>query len=60
MPMNQFLFDHQLAAMKADGSGSARERKQAADVMQEYARRILEWRKAKGLSVQGWPRETLG
>ena len=33
MPMNKFLFDHQLAAMKADRSGSAEERVAAADMV---------------------------
>lgn len=55
MPMNQFLFDHQLAAMKVDRSGSAEERKDALAAMGGSANRIGEWRKANGLSVQGWP-----
>lgn len=57
MPMNRFLFDHQLAAMKVDRSGSAEERKEAIDLMGERAKRITEWRKANGLPNLGWPRE---
>lgn len=57
MPMNQFLFDHQLAAMKADRSGSAEEHKEAADLMGARAKRMTEWRKANGLSSHGWPRD---
>ncbi len=57
MPMNQFLFDHQLAAMRADRSGSAGERKEAFEAMAGRAKRIAEWRKANGLSNLGWPRD---
>lgn len=57
MPMNQFLFDHQLAAMKLDRSGSAEERKEAIDLMGKRAKRMAKWRKANGLSHQGWPRD---
>ncbi len=57
MPMNRFLFDHQLAAMKVDRSGSAEERKQAIDLMGGRAKRIAEWRRANGLSNLGWPRD---
>ncbi|RGP40867.1 hypothetical protein BPTFM16_01160 [Altererythrobacter insulae] len=57
MPMNQFLFDHQLAAMKIDHSGSTEERKEAAKLLSGRARRIAEWRKVKGLSNQGWPND---
>ena len=41
MPMNKFLFDHQLAAMKV---GSR-------------AKRMADWRKANGLSNAGWPQD---
>lgn len=57
MPMNQFLFDHQLAAMKVDHSGSAEERKEAFKAMGDRAERIANWRKTSGLSVLGWPRD---
>ena len=57
MPMNQFLFDHQLAAMKVDRSGSAEERTESVDQLGGRAKRIAEWRKANGLSNQGWPRD---
>ena len=57
MPMNQFLFDHQLAAMKVDRSGSAEARKEAFEAMGGRAKRIAEWRKANGLSDMGWPRD---
>lgn len=57
MPMNQFLFDHQVAAMKVDSSGSTEERKAAADLMGDTAKRMAVWRKAHGLSDQGWPRD---
>lgn len=57
MPMNQFLFDHQLAAMKADRSGSAAERKETFEVMGGHAKRIAEWRKTNGLPNLGWPRD---
>ena len=57
MPMNQFLFDHQLAAMKTDQSGSAEERLEALETMGGRAKRIAEWRKANGLSNTGWPRD---
>ena len=55
MPMNKFLFDHQLAAMKVDRSGSAEEREEAADLMGGRAKRIAEWRKDNHLSNHGWP-----
>lgn len=57
MPMNQFLFDHQLAAMKVDRSGSAEERKEAIDLMGERGKRITQWREVNGLSNLGWPRD---
>lgn len=57
MPMNKFLFDHQLAAMKIDRSGSAEERAGAIAAMDGRARRIAHWRKANGLSNVGWPRD---
>ena len=57
MPMNQFLFDHQLAAMKIDRSGSAIERKKSVELMGTRAKQIAEWRKANGLSNIGWPRD---
>lgn len=57
MPMNQFLFDHQLAAMKVDRSGSAEERKDAVNLMGERAARITDWRKENGLSNLGWPHD---
>ena len=55
MPMNEFLFDHQLAAIKVDRSGSAEEREEAANLMDDRAKRIAEWRKDNHLSNQGWP-----
>ncbi|XUU59966.1 hypothetical protein ACRAQ6_10350 [Erythrobacter sp. HA6-11] len=57
MPMNQFLFDHQVAAMKVDRSGSPEERKEISELIGTRAKRIAEWRKANGLSNQGWPRD---
>ena len=57
MPMNQFLFDHQLAAIKVDRSGSADERAQAMELLGGRAKRIAEWRKARGLSNLGWPHD---
>lgn len=50
MTINQFLFDHQLAAMTADRSGSAKEREQAFEAMGGRAVQIAEWRNANGLS----------
>jgi hypothetical protein len=55
--MNQFLFDHQLAAMKVDGSGSAEERKKSVELMGAKAKQIADWRKARGLSNIGWPND---
>ena len=55
MPMNKFLFDHQLAAMKADRAGSLEERKQAFELMGKRAKRMADWRKTNGLSDTGWP-----
>ena len=55
MPMNQFLFDHQLAAIKADQSGSAEQRKDAFEAMGDRAKRIAKWGKTNGLSNLGWP-----
>ena len=60
MPMNKFLFDHQLAAMKVDRSGTAEERKDAIDLLGARAKRMAEWRKTNGLSGQGWPRDERG
>ncbi|MFN2100923.1 hypothetical protein [Altererythrobacter sp. MF3-039] len=57
MPMNQFLFDHQLAAMQADGSGSAEERKETLDLIGTRAKQITKWRKKNRLSNTGWPRD---
>lgn len=57
MPMNKFLFDHQLAAMKVDRSGSAEERKEAFEAMGNRAQRIANWRKTNGLTDLGWPRD---
>ena len=55
MPMNKFLFDHQRAAMEADRSGSAEERKEAAELLGKRAKRMVDWRKTNGLSELGWP-----
>ena len=55
MPMNKFLFDHQLAAMNVDRSGTAEERAQAEDLVGGRAKRIADWRKENGLSSRGWP-----
>ncbi|WP_416830359.1 MAG: hypothetical protein ACMUJI_08720 [Erythrobacter sp.] len=57
MPMNQFLFDHQLAAMRVDRSGSAEDRKEAVLELGRRAKQLTEWRKANGLSGLGWPRD---
>lgn len=57
MPMNQFLFDHQLAAMKVDQSGSTEERSEASEVMGNLAKRMAAWRKTNGLSDLGWPHD---
>lgn len=57
MPMNKFLFDHQLAAIKADRSGSAEEREASANLLGERAERMAEWRKANHLSNLGWPHD---
>ncbi|WFL78290.1 hypothetical protein P7228_04285 [Altererythrobacter arenosus] len=55
--MNKFLFDHQLAAMKVDGSGTAEERSAKAELVGSRARRMADWRKANGLPNAGWPRD---
>ena len=57
MPMNQYLFDHQLAAMKVDKSVSAEERKETVELAGAFAEQIVQWRKANGLSDIGWPRD---
>lgn len=57
MPMNQFLFDHQLAAMKIDSSGTTDERTDAINQMEQRAKRIADWRTANGLSNLGWPHD---
>ena len=57
MPMNRFLFDHQLAAMKVDGSSSSEERKGAVELAGTRAKKMAEWRKANGLSNVGWPED---
>lgn len=57
MPMNQFLFDHQIAAMKVDKSGSAEDRKHAIDLLGGRAKRMADWRKKNGLSELGWPKD---
>lgn len=57
MPMNQFLFDHQLAAMKIDRSGTTDERTDAINQLEQRAKRITDWRKANGLSTHGWPHD---
>ncbi|MBB3034690.1 hypothetical protein [Alteriqipengyuania lutimaris] len=53
--MNKFLFNHQLAAMKADRSGSPEERKEAAESMGHRAKRMADWRRTNRLSNLGWP-----
>ncbi|MEL1249278.1 hypothetical protein [Aurantiacibacter gilvus] len=55
--MNKFLYDHQLAAMQADGSGPVELRKGVDDQVGEKAMRIADWREANGLSNLGWPRD---
>lgn len=57
MPMNQFLFDHQMAAMKVDKSGSTEERSEAFEKMGSLAKRMATWRKTNGLSDLGWPHD---
>lgn len=57
MPMNQFLFDHQISAMKADRSGTADERRALFQETGDQAGRIAAWRKANGLSNVGWPQD---
>ncbi len=57
MPMNRFLFDHQLAAMKVDRSGTAEERKEAAELIGRRAKQMATWRTANGLSGLGWPQD---
>ena len=57
MPMNQFLFDQQLAAMKIDRSGTTAERTNAINQLGKRAKRIADWRKANGLSNLGWPND---
>lgn len=57
MPMNKFLYDHQLAVMKADGSGTAEERNATANLVGSRAKRMADWRKANGLSNAGWPQD---
>lgn len=57
MPMNQFLFDHQIAAMKADRSGSPEERREAAERLADRSKRVADWRTTKGLSNLGWPHD---
>ena len=50
MPMNQFLFDHQIAAMKVDRSLSPDERVEAVAQLKDRAASISKWRRANGLS----------
>lgn len=57
MPMNQFLFDHQVAAMKVDHSGSAEDRKEAAEMLGARAKGMANWRKRNGPSESGSPRD---
>ncbi|KLE32275.1 hypothetical protein [Aurantiacibacter gangjinensis] len=59
--MNQFLFDHQIAAMKVDRSLSPEERVEALAQLKNRAARITRWRKANGLSELAWlnDRETV-
>lgn len=57
MPMNQFLFDHQVAAMKVDRSGSPEDRKEAAELLGARAKSMANWQKGNGLSELGWPRD---
>lgn len=57
MPMNKFLFDHQLAALNADGSGTAEERSAQVELVGSRAKRIADWRSANGLSNVGWPQD---
>ncbi|AWW75650.1 hypothetical protein CD351_14540 [Erythrobacter sp. KY5] len=57
MPMNQFLFDQQLAAMKVDRSGWLHERSLAIELMEARAKRVADWRFENGLSNMGWPGE---
>lgn len=57
MPMNQLLFDHQLAAMMVDRSGSTEDRKEAVELLGARAKRMANWREKNGLSELGWPRD---
>lgn len=57
MPMNKFLFDHQLAAIKVDRSGSVEEREASVNLLGERAERMAEWREVNGLPNLGWPHD---
>ncbi len=57
MDMNQLLYNHQLAKLNAQHSPSGKSRKSNFDLIDHYAGRITDWRRAEGLSDTGWPRD---
>ncbi len=57
MPINQLLFDHQLAMLRAQRARSLQDRDTYLELVGYYAKRITDWRRANGLPEAGWPQD---
>lgn len=57
MTLNQLLHNHQRAKLHAQQARSNVDRETYFDLVGYYAKRITDWRRAKGLSDMGWPRD---
>ncbi|WP_169053585.1 hypothetical protein [Alteraurantiacibacter aquimixticola] len=57
MDMNQLLYNHELAKLNAKRAILLDDRKTYFDLVNHYAKRIAEYRTARGLPRTGWPEE---
>ncbi|GGD44615.1 hypothetical protein [Croceicoccus pelagius] len=57
MNLNQLLHNHQRAKLNARQVRSSEDRETYFDLVGYYAKRITDWRRTKGLSDIGWPRD---
>lgn len=57
MNINQLLYNHQLAKLNAQQATSGKDGGVYFDLVGYYDRRIIAWRRARGLSELGWLRD---
>lgn len=55
MDLNQLLYNHQLAMLKAQAPEQTGKPMSSFDMVGFYAKRIRAWRHGEGLSSRGWP-----